>query len=185
MRLLQPWSRLIHRQGHSRAPAIFATILRMTAHPSPSANDASPIPITPADLRVSGICKVTAEDIEGCLLMVPELSERWAFERRVAWEESRKTDGFAILSEFTRDPAANVEVELGAPSVRETGETGESPQVGARTGKPVSRKATSGEPAPINHSSDKGLDSDKQPPLVPPTAKARRRRAARTDRRCG
>lgn len=88
-----------------------------------------------------------------------------------------KADGFAILSEFTRDPAANVEVELGAPSVRETGETGESPQVGARTGKPVSRKATSGEPAPINHSSDKGLDSDKQPPSCPPDGESEKEKS--------
>ncbi len=37
------------------------------------------------------ICKVTAEDIEGCLLKVPELSEKWALERQAAWEENRKT----------------------------------------------------------------------------------------------
>lgn len=37
------------------------------------------------------ICKVTAEDIEGCLLKVPELSEKWARERQTAWEENRKT----------------------------------------------------------------------------------------------
>lgn len=79
-----------------------------------------------------------------------------------------KADGFAILSEFTREPAANVEVELAPPRTCETGETGESPQVGTRTGKPVSGKATSGESAPINHSSDKELDSDKQPPSCPP-----------------
>lgn len=79
-----------------------------------------------------------------------------------------KADGFAILSEFTYEPAANVEVELAPPSTCETGETGESPQFGARTGKPVSGKATSGESAPINHSSDKGLDSDKQSPSCPP-----------------
>ena len=79
-----------------------------------------------------------------------------------------KADGFAILSEFTREPAANVEVEIAPPSTCETGETGENPQFGARTGKPVSGKATSGESAPINHSSDKELDSDKQPPSCPP-----------------
>ena len=79
-----------------------------------------------------------------------------------------KADGFAILSEFTREPAANVEVELAPPSTCGMGETGESPQVGARTGKPVSGITTSGESAPINHSSDKGLDSDKQPPSCPP-----------------
>ncbi len=37
------------------------------------------------------ICKVTAEDIEACLLKVPELSERWARERQAAWEENRRT----------------------------------------------------------------------------------------------
>lgn len=79
-----------------------------------------------------------------------------------------KADGVAILSEFTCEPAANVEVELAPPSACETGETGESPQVGARTGKPVSGKATSGESAPINHSSDKEPDFDKQPPSCPP-----------------
>ncbi len=41
------------------------------------------------------ICKVTAEDIKGCLLMVPELSEKWALERQSAWEESRKTARWA------------------------------------------------------------------------------------------
>lgn len=79
-----------------------------------------------------------------------------------------KADGFAILSEFTREPAANVEVEIAPPSACETDETDESPQVETRTGKPVSGKATSGESAPINHSSDKQPDSDKQPPSCPP-----------------
>lgn len=79
-----------------------------------------------------------------------------------------KAEGFAVLSEFTREPAANVEVEFCAPCVGETHETGESSQVGARTGKPVSGKATSGESAPINYSSDKALDSDKEPPSCPP-----------------
>lgn len=79
-----------------------------------------------------------------------------------------KADGFAILSEFAHDPAANVEVELAPPSTCETGETGESPQVGARTGKPVSGKATSGESTPINNSSDKAPQSDKEPPSCPP-----------------
>lgn len=37
------------------------------------------------------ICKVTPEDIEDCLLRVPELSEKWALERQAAWEENRKT----------------------------------------------------------------------------------------------
>lgn len=37
------------------------------------------------------ICKVTAENIEECLLRVPELSEKWALERQAAWEENHKT----------------------------------------------------------------------------------------------
>lgn len=41
------------------------------------------------------ICKVTAEDIEGCILKVPELSGKWALERRAAWEENRKTARWA------------------------------------------------------------------------------------------
>lgn len=84
-----------------------------------------------------------------------------------------KADGFAILSEFTREPAANVEVEIAPLSADETCETGENPQFGARAGKPVSGKATSGESAPINHSSDKGLDFDKQPPLLSPRRRKR------------
>lgn len=79
-----------------------------------------------------------------------------------------KAEGFAVLSEFTREPAANVEAELRAARIGETCETGESSQVAARTGKPVSGKATSGESAPINYSSDEGLDSDKEPPSCPP-----------------
>lgn len=41
------------------------------------------------------ICKVTTEDIEGCLPQVPELSEKWALERQAAWEENRKTARWA------------------------------------------------------------------------------------------
>ncbi len=41
------------------------------------------------------VCKVTAEDVETCLLMVPELSERWALERQAAWEENRRTARWA------------------------------------------------------------------------------------------
>lgn len=37
------------------------------------------------------IGKLTAQDIERCLLMVPELSERWALERQREREENRKT----------------------------------------------------------------------------------------------
>ena len=38
---------------------------------------------------------MTAEDVETCLLMVPELSERWGLERPTAWEENRKTARWA------------------------------------------------------------------------------------------
>ena len=48
-----------------------------------------------AVIGVIPICKVTAEDIEGCILKVPELSEKWALERRAAWEENRKTARWA------------------------------------------------------------------------------------------
>lgn len=41
------------------------------------------------------INEVTADDIEECLLKVPELSEKWALERRRAWEENRKTAEWA------------------------------------------------------------------------------------------
>ena len=57
-----------------------------------------------------------------------------------------KADGYAILSD----------------DIPEKG------QVGTRTGKPVSGKATSGESAPINYSSDKTLEPDKEPLSCPP-----------------
>lgn len=77
--------------------------------------------------------------------------------------EELKADGFAVLSEFPREPPANVESE---PDASATGEGAGAPgkaQIVARTGKPVSGKATSGKPAPINYSSDKGTHDDKQP----------------------
>ena len=81
-----------------------------------------------------------------------------------------KAEGFAVLSEFSREPPANVESE---PEAREEGEgkgadVPEKAQIVARTGKPVSGKATSGKPAPINYSSDKGPHDDKKPPSCPP-----------------
>ena len=91
-----------------------------------------------------------------------------------------KADGYAILSEFTREPSANVEFEPQEKPIDP-----ENSQVCARTGKPVSGKATSGETVPINHSSDKELDSDKQPPLVPPTEVRRRRVGATASQRIG
>lgn len=41
------------------------------------------------------INEVTSDDIEDCLLKVPELSEKWALERQKAWEENRKTAEWA------------------------------------------------------------------------------------------
>ena len=82
--------------------------------------------------------------------------------------EELKADGFAVLSEFAREPPSNVESESDAPA---TGEDADGPgkaQIVARTGKPVSGKATSGKPAPINYSSDKGPHGDKRPPSCPP-----------------
>lgn len=78
-----------------------------------------------------------------------------------------KAEGFAILSEFTREPPANVESEPQEKPIDP-----ENTQVCARTGKSVSGKATSGETAPINHSFDKEPDSDKQPPSCPPDESA-------------
>lgn len=74
-----------------------------------------------------------------------------------------KVDGYAILSEFTREPPANAEFEPSAAQLAATSDMPEKGQVGTRTGKPVSGKATSGKSAPINYSSDKTLKSDKEP----------------------
>lgn len=87
-----------------------------------------------------------------------------------------KAEGFAVLSEFTREPPANVESEPSPTGGDDDGDPGKG-QVGTRTGKPASGKATSGESAPINHSSDKGLDSDKQPPSCPPGEEAEEKSA--------
>lgn len=83
-----------------------------------------------------------------------------------------KEEGFAVLSEFARDPSANVEVEPDAPAPAKADGSDGNPQVGARTGKPVSGKPTSGESAPIKHSSDKTTDSDKAPLSCPSAADA-------------
>lgn len=123
------------------------------------------------ELEVSGyIIRARKRSVNGRFLKAEEATWITLDDPAMHGEVSAelKADGFAILSEFTREPAANVEVELAPLSTCETGETDENPQVGARTGKPVSGKATSGESAPINHSSDKEPDSDKQPPSCPP-----------------
>lgn len=41
------------------------------------------------------LCDVTAENIEGCLLKVPELSKQWALARRAQQEENRRTKRWA------------------------------------------------------------------------------------------
>ena len=83
-----------------------------------------------------------------------------------------KADGYAILSEFTREPPANVEFEPHAAPLGTAGDVPEKGQVGTRTGKPVSGKATSGESAPINYSSHKTLEPDKEPLSCPPDGSA-------------
>lgn len=83
-----------------------------------------------------------------------------------------KADGYAILSEFTREPPANVEFEPSAVPLATTDDVPEKGQVDTRTGKPVSGKATSGEPAPINNSSHKALETDKEPLSCPPDESA-------------
>lgn len=79
-----------------------------------------------------------------------------------------KADGFAVLSEFDREPPANVESEPEDAGEGEDADVAEKAQFVARTGKPVSGKATSGKTAPINYSSNKGPDCDKQPLSCPP-----------------
>lgn len=74
-----------------------------------------------------------------------------------------KADGFAILSEFTREPPANVECDGVAGTGGDQGKAPGKDTDGTRSGKSVSGKATSGKPAPIKYSSDKGLNCDKQP----------------------
>lgn len=74
-----------------------------------------------------------------------------------------KEEGFAILSEFTHDPANGVEVELDMSLAAENRNNPEFAQHETRTGKSVSGKSISGESLPINYSSDKPNDVDKTP----------------------
>ena len=69
----------------------------------------------------------------------------------------------AGLSGFTREPPANVEAESCRVNDGESNSGPEKARVVARTEKPVSGKATSGEPAPIKYPSDKAPESDKEP----------------------
>ena len=79
-----------------------------------------------------------------------------------------KADGFAILSEFEREPSMRFETELGMDAPGAATSDFENAQLEARTGKsvsgfPVSGETISGEPLPINYSSNKATYSDKQP----------------------
>ncbi len=74
-----------------------------------------------------------------------------------------KEEGFAILSEFTHDPANGVEVELDMSLAAEYRNNPEFAQHETRMGKSVSGKSISGESLPINYSSDKPNDVDKTP----------------------
>lgn len=56
------------------------------------------------------MCKVTAEDIERCLLKVPELSKKWALERRAQQEENRKTVRWAKKHGTLRKPYKPIKV---------------------------------------------------------------------------
>lgn len=40
-------------------------------------------------------CEVTPDDIESCLIAIPQLSRQWTQERVEAWEENRKTAKWA------------------------------------------------------------------------------------------
>lgn len=74
-----------------------------------------------------------------------------------------KEEGFAVLSEFTHDPANGVEVELDMSLAAENRNNPGFAQHETRTGKSVSGKSISGESLPINYSSDKSNDVDKAP----------------------
>lgn len=51
LRLLQPGPRLLHRQGHSRTSAFFATVPRMTAYPPSSHPSVAGLPLRLSSLR--------------------------------------------------------------------------------------------------------------------------------------
>lgn len=83
-----------------------------------------------------------------------------------------KEEGYAILSEFKRDPTSSVECEIGSLLPDTETNNSENAQVRTRTGKsvsgnPVSGKTISGKSDPINYLSDKRTDEDK-PLSCPP-----------------
>ena len=78
-----------------------------------------------------------------------------------------KEEGYAILSEFKRDPASNVEIELTSDLPAGEKDNSVNSQVDTRTGNSVSGKAISGKSGPINYLSDKRTNEDK-PLSCPP-----------------
>lgn len=83
-----------------------------------------------------------------------------------------KEEGYAILSDFKRDPATNVEFELENDFPSGGTDGPKNSQLGTRTGKsvsgnPISGKTISGKSDPINYLSDKQTDEDK-PLSCPP-----------------
>lgn len=78
-----------------------------------------------------------------------------------------KEEGYAILSDFKRDPATNVEFELENDFPSGGTDGPKNSQLGTRTGKSVSGNPISGKSNPINYLSDKQTDEDK-PLSCPP-----------------
>lgn len=88
-----------------------------------------------------------------------------------------KEEGYAILSDFKRDPATNVEFELENDFPSGGTDGPKNSQLGTRTGKsvsgnPISGKTISGKSDPINYLSDKQTDEDK-PLSCPPRDRTR------------
>lgn len=63
-----------------------------------------------ATLASIPICDVTASDIENCLLAVPDLSRKWAEEKRAAREENRKAADWCKRSHRSLKPLAPIRV---------------------------------------------------------------------------
>lgn len=87
--------------------------------------------------------------------------------------EELKADGFAILSEFTREPSMRFETELGTDGSEMETDAPENDQFRTRTGnsvsgKSVSGKTISGESPSINYSLDKEPDLNNKPLSSPP-----------------
>ncbi len=97
-----------------------------------------------------------------------------------------KEEGYAILSEFKRDPTSNVEFDLKS-DIPATGKGGpKNAQVSTRTGKsvsgnPVSGKTISGKQDPINYLSDKRTNEDKPLSCLPETEPKADRREEKGD----